>query len=219
MTEIHPTNGSEGDIRRWAERPDTVAVMLAHDLRNPLNVAQGRLALAMEDTDSEHLEAVARAHERLEAIIEDYLMLAREGSMAIETDSVDLAAAAEQSWESVATNEATLAIETEQVIRADGNRVRHLLENLMRNAVEHGGGDVAVTIGELDDGFYVADDGAGIPPAEREAVLDAGYSSVEDGAGVGLSIVASIVAAHGWDLDLANADGARFEITGVTVVA
>ena len=203
-----------GDVPR-ARRLDSSAVMLAHDLRNPLVVARGRLELASEDPSREHLDAAMRAHERIDEIIEDYLALAREGSMVVEPGPVDLAAVARESWEHVPTDDATLSIETGRVIYADEERVRRLLENLARNAVEHGGSDVTVTVGDLDDGFFVADDGPGIPPAERASVLDVGYSSVSDNTGVGLAIVATIVEAHGWELAVTDGDGARFEITGV----
>lgn len=221
MTASHPSDGAEveGDSRGRSDRPDTFAEMLAHDLRNPLTVARGRLSLVIDESESEHLDAVVQAHERMDAIIEDYLTLAREGSMVVDTEPVELASVVAQSWQYVATEEASLALRTERAIQADRNRVRQLLENLIRNAVEHGGSEVTVTVGDLEDGFFVADDGPGIPPAEREAVLDAGYSSVADKTGFGLSIVSRIVDAHDWALDVTDADGARFEITGVTFVS
>ena len=93
------------------------------------------------------------------------------------------------------------------------------LENLFRNAIEHGGESVTVTIGVLDDkrGFYVADDGPGIPEAEREDVFDSGYTTSNDGTGFGLAIVSRICAAHGWDITATESEsgGARIEITGV----
>ena len=66
-------------------------------------------------------------------------------------------------------------------------------------------------------GFYLEDDGRGIPPDEREAVLESGYSSSADGTGFGLAIVESVVEAHGWELSIGESDtgGARFEVTGV----
>ncbi|CCQ32263.1 ATP-binding protein [Halorhabdus tiamatea] len=72
-------------------------------------------------------------------------------------------------------------------------------------------------MGGLDDGFYVADDGPGIPVEEREDVFETGYSTNEDGTGFGLSIVQQIVESHHWEIRLtAGAEGgARFEITGV----
>jgi len=74
--------------------------------------------------------------------------------------------------------------------------------------------DVTITVGALADGFYVADDGPGIPPEERGLVFEPGYSTQDGGTGLGLAIVDRIVAAHGWEMTLTAADrgGARFEI-------
>jgi nitrogen fixation/metabolism regulation signal transduction histidine kinase len=87
------------------------------------------------------------------------------------------------------------------------------------DAPEHGppdDGSVTVVVGDLADGFYVADDGVGIPPAKREEVFESGYSS-GDGTGLGLSIVRQVAREHGWDVALTESDahGARFEFTGV----
>lgn len=74
---------------------------------------------------------------------------------------------------------------------------------------------VGVRVGRVEDGFFVADDGVGIPPAERERVFDPGYSTNEtgDGTGLGLTIVERIAEAHDWTVSLAtgSAGGARFE--------
>ncbi|MDQ2073070.1 PAS domain S-box protein [Haloarcula sp. NS06] len=78
---------------------------------------------------------------------------------------------------------------------------------------------VTVTVGDIDDasGFYVADDGPGIPEDERKTVFEAGYSTASEGTGFGLAIVADIAAVHGWDISVTDSEsgGARFEITGV----
>ena len=76
---------------------------------------------------------------------------------------------------------------------------------------------MTVTVGELDDGFYVEDDGCGIPERERPAVFEPGYSTVDGGTGLGLRIVDEIAGAHGWDVRVTDAStgGTRFEITGV----
>lgn len=218
MTESHPADdaGPGGDGPRRPERPDRFAAMLAHDLRNPLTVARGRLALAREESDSEHLDALVEAHERIDQILEDYLALARRGSMAVDLGPVDLAAVAEASWRHVATHEATLDVDTDRVIRADADRVRQLLENLVRNAVEHGGRDVTVTVGDVEDGFYVADDGPGFQQSEDDVVPDVDPTSPGGEGGIGLSIVSTIAEVHGWGFDVIDADGARFEFTGVT---
>jgi PAS domain S-box-containing protein len=204
-------------LERQNERLDEFASIVSHDLRNPLNVAQGRLALVYEDCESDHLDAVATAHGRMSALIDDLLTLAREGETAGDASVVDLATVVESSWQHVETPGATLVCDADRRVRASQSRLQQLLENLFRNAVEHGSAGVTVTVDDLDDGFSVADDGPGIPPEDRERVFEPGYSTDDAGTGFGLAIVSAVVAEHGWDLDVTtSADGgARFAITGV----
>jgi PAS domain S-box-containing protein len=198
-------------------RLEEFASVVSHDLRNPLNVAAGRLELAREECDSDHLESIDRAHRRMSALIDDLLTLAREGTHLGDPEPIELAAFVRACWDGVETGAATLVTDLDRTIRADRSRLRQLLENLVRNAVEHGGSDVTVTVGELDDGFYVADDGPGIPEADRETVFEVGFSTNDSGTGFGLSIVRRIAEAHGWTVAVTeSADGgARFEFTGV----
>ena len=208
--------------RRERERDlERFASVLSHDLRNPLNVAQGRLELARTERDSEHLEAVGDAHERMNDLIDSLLDLARGGETTI--DEVSLAATVEEAWGNVDTEDATLDTTVTATVRADHSRLSQLFENLFRNSVTYGTGDggsgVTVTVGSLPDGFYVADDGPGIPAEEREAVFGTGYSG-NSGTGFGLSIVERVAEAHGWSVSLTESEdgGARFEFTGVEEV-
>jgi signal transduction histidine kinase len=104
-------------------------------------------------------------------------------------------------------------------VRADTSQLQQLVENLIRNAIEHGGEDVTVTIGETDDGngFYIADDGTGIPESIQDQVFQNGFSTISDGTGFGLAIVSGVADAHGWEVEVTESQngGARFEITGV----
>ncbi|MFB6082101.1 MAG: PAS domain S-box protein [Halanaeroarchaeum sp.] len=208
----------EQRLERQNERLEEFASVVSHDLRNPLNVAKGRLA--MVDADDEHLATVDRSLDRMAAIIEDVLTLAREGRSVEETQVVDLAALARESWGQVESSDATLVVADCPAVRADPRRLRRILENLFRNAVEHAGPEVTVRVGALDDGFVVADDGPGIPAADRERVFESGYSRSETGTGFGLSIVRRLAQAHDWSVVVTgSADGgARFEFTGVETV-
>jgi PAS domain S-box-containing protein len=210
----------ERELERQNERLDEFASVISHDLRNPLNVAELRLELAHEECDSEHLAAVERSHERMQRLIDDLLTLAREGDTPAEVTALDLVDVAERAWQNVQTGEATLVTETDQLVQADRGRLVQLLENLFRNAVEHAGTAVTVTVGGLDDGFYVEDDGSGIDPAERDQVFESGYSTSQDGTGFGLSIVEEIADAHDWTIAITEGSdgGARFEIEDVSIV-
>ena len=207
----------EEALKQKNERLEEFASIVSHDLRNPLSVARGRLDLAREECDSEHLANVARAHERMETLIDDLLTLARDGESVEQTERVALGDLARECWEGVETADATLRVDADRAVRADRSRLRQVLENLVRNAVEHAGADVTVAVGDVDGGFYVADDGPGIPESEREAVFEAGYSTNDGGTGFGLEIVEAVATAHGWDVRVTeSADGgARFEFTGV----
>jgi PAS domain S-box-containing protein len=218
-TDITDQKETERTIQKQKERLDAFTSTVSHDLHNPLNVAQGRLELAREQHDSEHLQAVEEAHDRIETLIEDLLTLAREGDRALTVEPVSLAAVVDDCWEAVGTGDASLSVETEATVHADRGQLRQLIENLIRNAVEHGGAGVQVTVGECDGGFYVGDTGPGIPEDERDDVFDAWYSTSEDGTGFGLSIVDQVVEDHDWAIRLteSSAGGARFEITGVEI--
>jgi adhesin HecA-like repeat protein len=119
----------------------------------------------------------------------------------------------------VGTDAATFSVVSSPTVEANTGRTRRLFENLLRNAVVHADGDVTIEVGSLDDraGFYVADDGPGIPPDARDTVFEPGYTTAEEGSGFGLAIVSRIAAAHGWEVTLTESDagGARFEFAGV----
>ncbi|MFB6250171.1 MAG: ATP-binding protein [Halobellus sp.] len=201
------------ELERQNERLENFASVLAHDLRNPLNVVDGRLELAQAECDSPHLEPIADSVDRMETLIDDVLDLAREGQTVTEAELVDLAGVARESWNHVAAGGAQLQVETEQSVLAEQKRLTRLFENLLRNAVEHGGETVQITVGSLDDGFYVEDDGPGIPESDRDDVFKSGYTTNEAGTGYGLAIVSEIVDAHGWSIGIGDGDGgARFEI-------
>ena len=214
----------EAEVARERDRLEEFAGLVSHDLRSPLNVAAGNLEivtdrLSDEPIDVEELGAVQRSLDRMDALIEDLLVLARQGGGIDETEPVPLADLAAECWTTVDTADATIAVETDAVVTADRSRLRQALENLFGNAVEHAGSDATVTVGALDDGFYVADDGPGIDPEGRASVFEAGVSSAPDGTGFGLKIVAEVAEAHGWTVELteSEAGGARFEFRGVDV--
>jgi PAS domain S-box-containing protein len=207
----------EADLREQNRRLDEFASVVSHDLRNPLNVAEMALELVAEDCESSHLEQADRAIDRSLALIEDLLAVARDTEPVQELTSVFLADLTAESLETIETAAATVEIETSQELLADPSRLQQLLGNLIRNAVDHGGESVTITIGDLADGFYVADDGPGIPEGARDLVVQSGYSTGGEGIGFGLYIVQDIADAHGWDLRFTESDagGARCEITGV----
>jgi len=235
-TDISELQQREAALARKNERLDQFARIVSHDLRNPLSVAKGYLE-EVRAGDTGHVETIGDELDRMERMIDDLLTLARQGSVAGDTEPVALDAVAQEAWSHVRTRDATLAVDDSTTLEADPDRLAELLENLFRNSVEHGvhrpqsddssehrpdeeGSDadssVTVTVGPLGEtGFFVADDGRGIPPDRREEVFEMGVSTAVDGTGFGLGIVQEIAAAHDWRVDVSESTdgGARFEIT------
>jgi PAS domain S-box-containing protein len=230
ITDITERKERERELQRQNERLDEFVSVVSHDLGNPLRTLS--LSLEVIETDDEaELERCRQSVDRMQRLIDDLLALARHGETSSEEVPVSLDAVSRECWQTTVPPDVDLSVGTDATVVADRARLKQLFDNLFSNAVEHGstssrtqsddavehGGDVSITIGELDGGFYVEDDGVGIPEDERESCFGIGYSTSEDGTGFGLNIVEQVAAAHGWDVRVTESSegGARFEITGV----
>ncbi|WP_439027130.1 PAS domain S-box protein [Haloarchaeobius sp. DT45] len=243
----------ERQLERENARLEDFASIVSHDLRNPLDIISVTLELARQDENLDRLDAIERATARMNELIDDLLLLTRQGKVVGETSLVDVATVARQAWANVDTQNATLTVDPDlDTIAADEPRLLQVFENLFRNSIEHGlvpcpdtvetapqgignggridgsnqpeGGEtqwategrLSVRVGPLDagQGFYVEDDGPGIPSNQRERVFDHGYTTSTEGTGFGLSIVRDIVEAHKWQIEATESEsgGARFEV-------
>ncbi|MFB6143636.1 MAG: PAS domain S-box protein [Halorientalis sp.] len=215
--DVSESEAQRAELERQHERLEEVIGATSHDLRNPLNVITGRLQLARETGDEEHFEALDRATRRLETLITDLVDLTRKGHTVTEPQAVDLAEAAGLAWEELDAGDATLSVEYEGTVEADLERVEQLLRELFANAVQHNEGPVTVTLGELPDGFYVADDGEGMPGDSVERLVEYGETTDGDATGLGLALARRIVQAHGWSLSITESEsgGTRVEVHDV----
>jgi len=217
-TDISDRKERERELERQNERLDEFASIVSHDLRNPLNVAQIRAELLSQQISSEHIDYVTDALDRMETMVDDLLTMAHAGAATDDAEPVVLRTVTVQSWESVQASDATLVNEFPSGWTVEGNAslLQHVFENLFNNAIEHNDSPVTVRTGTLDEdsGFFIADDGGGIPQAHRADVFDRGYTTDEEGTGFGLSIVSELLKAHGWQISLTESEtgGARFEV-------
>ncbi|ELZ87333.1 signal-transducing histidine kinase-like protein [Haloferax elongans ATCC BAA-1513] len=212
-TDITERKKRESELERQNERLEEFANIVSHDLRNPLSVARGNLELAKETGEEDRFDTALGALDQMEELIDDLLSLARRGQLVDETAPVEVASAARAAWSRTETHDAQLTVSEGVKVEADKDRLVELLSNLFRNAVEHGREDISVTVGGLDGGFFVEDDGPGIEPERRDEVFEPGETTGGDGIGYGLAIVSSIAEAHGWSVIVTSgrAGGARFE--------
>ena len=221
----------ERELEAQIEKLDEFASLVSHDLRSPINVANGYIQQTRITGDLDHLDEVEEATARMEDIIDDVLELAREKQDVTDPEPVSVDAIAREAWSHTETDGATLSVDADTQVVADPDRLTRLFENLIRNSVDHGTesngeGDAAsleITVGVTDETstgatVYVADDGVGIPDAEQGQVLEDGYTTDDDGTGLGLAIVEQIADAHDWEVLVTDSEtgGARVEISGIS---
>lgn len=206
--------GTETALSRERDRLETVRSTLSHDMGNPLNLASGRLELADEECDSPHLSHALSGLRAIDSMRTASVSFVQAGKPAKERERRSVDATVEETWTELSTGERTLVTEP-VTARGEPDRLRHLLSELLDNALVHTANGVDVSVGPLPGGrgFYLADSGTGIPADERDLVFDRGYTTDPDRDGHGLTLVREIAGAHGWQVRLAETDtGTRVEV-------
>mgnify|MGYP000400992742 FL=1 len=218
-------------LKHQDERLEQFVRSIRHDMKSPIQIASGRIALAQETDADERLEQAKGAVMRIDEILDDLSEIVLEDGALSSDESdvgrpvaVSLPALIEEVWDLVGFDSASLemAFGADAIVNTPRSSIRPVLENLLKNAVDHAGPDATVRIGPLESGgLYVADDGPGIPLDERDRVVQDGYTTSESGTGTGLSIVTDIAEQRNWDLTIteSRAGGARIELRNTLVVA
>ncbi|MUW14045.1 PAS domain S-box protein [Halorubrum sp. CBA1125] len=204
------------ELERRNERLDEFASFVSHDLQSPISTVRGRLELALESGDLEHVERAVEAIERVDDLRSDLGDALSTGDIVSDIEPVELGPLVDRVWTATDPPEvASYTVERDTRVDADADALQRLFENLVRNSVEHGPDDVEVRVGGFERGVFYEDDGSGIDPDHREDVFTPGFSTKSRGKGMGMASVRQIVSAHGWEIDITDGvelDGVRFEI-------
>jgi len=190
---------------------DDLLAMLAHDFRGPLTVIEGYCELLLEtaETRSEEIETIYGQAKRLVRLAEDALALAQSQgeSFALDKASMDFAGYVATSVDEIAPNNPRIQIAPggEGIsVELDGARFRHVLDNLISNALKYSGDEITIRVGK--DGAHalleVSDHGIGVPEADLSTVFSrfGRGSNARNrgiaGSGIGLYVAKKIVEAH-----------------------
>jgi two-component system sensor histidine kinase TctE len=205
----------------------------AHQLRTPLAALQVQTERALREKNPErHWEALTKMRDavaRMRHVTQQLLTLTRSdassaGMLALsDVDLPELAQRELERWADAAVERnIDLGYEGPDrgvTVRGEPQLLRELIGNLVDNAIRYGkrGGEVTLSVHEAPLRIYVEDDGPGIPPAERERVIDAFYrqpGTTGEGCGLGLAIASEIAARHGARLRIDDRQpaGTRVEV-------
>jgi signal transduction histidine kinase len=203
----------------------------SHELRSPLASIISALEVAEDYPEALDRELtsgtlIPEAH-RMEALVEDLLLLARadERALVLREEDVDLDVLAEGEANRVRREtEVEIEVRTEPVlITGDTGSIARVMRNLVDNAVRHAKSRVEIFVQHQNSSavFTVADDGPGIRVEDRSRIfdrfvrLDSDRSRERGGTGLGLAIVAEILGAHGGTVAVEDraGGGAVFTVT------
>ncbi|KRE97461.1 ATPase [Nocardioides sp. Soil774] len=192
----------------------------SHELRTPLATIAGYTELARRrpETTGTALDKVETESARMTALVEDLLLLARlDAGRPLEREPVDLSRllleAVNDARVTGADHQWRLSLpDAPLTVTGDAARLHQVLTNLLTNARKYTPAGSTVTVTGTPVGFSVHDDGPGFPPdlaprAFERFVRGDTARTRAGGAGLGLSLVEAIVAAHGGRVDLASAPG------------
>ena len=205
-------------IEVGAARQRAFVADAAHELRSPLAALRASIEVARTHPAAYPSAELAGDLEgevlRMQALVDDLLMLARVGSTPVVRADVDLARvardAADAARPAAASGRSTPAMETSGAGHAQGDEaaVGRVVRNLLENAVRHAAARVRVSV--ADGVVVVEDDGNGVADADRERVferfvrLEESREREAGGTGLGLAIAREIAREHGGDVVLAD---------------
>ncbi len=219
------------DLIRAVQVKDDFMATVSHELRTPLTSALAYLELLDESTDvsaegHQQVTAARRNMLRLSHLVADLLFTARAtaGSPLIDPHRLDVVTVLAEAVEAASLDAEGAGVRlrfrrpVSLVTVADGMRLRQVFDNLISNAITYApaGGQVDITLAEDDSQVVltVADDGDGIEDDDVHDVFTRFYRGQNarrlgvPGTGLGLTIVQTIVEAHGGEVSLESAVGA-----------
>jgi signal transduction histidine kinase len=199
-----------------------LAAGIAHEINNPIGIIRGYLRTmlpeAQDETLKEELRILDEEAAACQRIAEDLLAYARAPELTKERVQIDLLLEdAANRFSSTAANAAvTVRVQAEAApVLADAVRLRQVINNLVRNAIDAGSQEVEILgrrLGSAEYRIQVLDRGSGIHEEVRDRVFEPFFSTRRHGSGLGLAVCSGIVGAHGGSIDVKARDGGGTEI-------
>ncbi len=222
-------------LKRQTERLEAVATIISEDLKSELLAVETALKADSEEWTFPLAEDdVESTLDRAERLVDDVQEFARNGTDVGRRTRIELQAAIEAAAEDSRLESAAVIVEQSATLRADDDRLGHLLETVFNDVATRSNGDVTVQVGLLGfgspssstegRGFYILDDASEIPPMAHKQVLEPvgeyRRGSPLEMEGLGLAVARVIAEAHDWSVSVTNGDngGTRIEIRDVTTL-
>jgi len=224
---LRRTHGQLTDATARIEQAERLALLgqfaagLAHELRNPLGSIVGSIDLLAQGTmfsqeDRVLCDIIARETRRLDHLVDDMLTLCRPRLPAVAT--IDLARLAQEIVILASRSGRGLDVcpyyegpEHGVYIKADGDQLRQVLWNLVRNGTQVSTAGDSLRVSVIENETFVRlevnDRGPGIPKEMKSSIFEPFFTGRTHGIGIGLAVVKRIIEDHGWSIDVTSREG------------
>ncbi|WP_175406275.1 sensor histidine kinase [Priestia flexa] len=202
-----------------------LAAGAAHEIRNPLAVIHGFLSLmnhglSVDERKSFQVELLLKELERINSIVEEMLMLAKPRAPVMKAKRIDYVLEEIISFITANNQAFTIQVEMEKaMVWIDDKQIKQVVHNLLRNSIEAMGGagrmEITGMVKRNQYCIYLKDSGTGIPKEVQKSIFYPFTTSKENGTGLGLTIVKTILQNHGGDIELVETSekGTTFMMT------
>lgn len=191
------------ELERERERLSELTRIISHEFRNPLQIAMGRVEVLAEQIESKSLESIRRSHDRLNFLIDDLTAITTVGERSYETEQVPVRDCVAAARDGVRSDELAVAVETDATVVAEPDRLRRIVENVIRLAVDRDAD--RVTVERRDDGLHLCHDGR--TTGSPGDAFETDYAPGDEGTGIVLAAVDAIASSHGWSAEARTIDG------------
>ena len=220
---------SQTELERSNESLQQFAYVASHDLQEPLRMVSSYVSLleaeygdAFDEEGEEYLHYAVDGATRMQEMIDALLQYSRVHTRGDEFVDVDVETVFEETTQSLAMlvgeEDATVHSGDLPRVTADRSQVGQLLQNLVKNAIEHAGPEPTVEVDAVHEGdqvhFTVSDDGPGIDDSQHDRIFEI-FKSNEGGTGIGLAMCKRIAQRHDGDIwvESESGAGATFHVT------
>ncbi|MHA2232922.1 MAG: PAS domain S-box protein, partial [Candidatus Hodarchaeales archaeon] len=188
---------------------------MAHDLRNGLFSIEGYADLLRGEANLAYAEKIGQLAQRMNALLTRSVNLADAGLVIDKTAKINLTDLLQEVAEATIPESLTFAQDRLPTVLGDREKLSQVFQNLFENAVIHGRPrKIEVRSHASAEGatLLVTNDGAPIPHEDHSKIFQQGFTTKEEGGGLGLGIVEKVVKAHGWDISLDETPETTFRI-------